>query len=472
MLRRSVWLAMVVSLAAPTARAQEQGRIIGSVYDSLVRAPLAGATVVATPRVAETTVAERTAITDDRGAFVMENVPTGPYTLTVEHPALDSAGQHVRRRDVDVTAGGVVADLAVPSATTQLRAICGAAPDDTTRGVIAGVVLSAVDARPVAGATVVVQWGDFVVDAAAHYRRTAVVRSALTDGGGVFRLCDVPVLRPLDVQAQLGGSASGIVAEEVPVARVALRTVRLVPVRTPTNGATVRGRVSDAKGHAISGARIQVPGSDALASSRDDGTFTVANVPPGTSELEVLALGFYPARRRLELAVGGSDTVNVALAPVGQVLEQVRVTAQRRYRASLHRDFEEHRATGHGLYLSADEIAKRGAYRGSDLLTVQAKVWVTVDAHGVHHYSTKSFRGDNSLQWAVPGGNGQPRQTSACATPIIIDGAQVVDTEDSDPLDTIEASDIYGVEVYGAGDAGANMYGVNTNCGLIVVWTK
>ena len=479
MRRRVVWLGMVASLvAAPAARAQGQGKIVGSVYDSLAHGPLAGATVVATPRAAAASMLERTALTDDRGAFVIDSVAPGAYTLTVEHPALDSAGQHVRRRDVDVTAAGVVADLAVPSATTQLGAICGAVPGDTTRGVLAGAVLSAVDDRPVAGATVVVQWGDFVVDSTARYRRTAVVRSVVTDGEGIFRLCGVPVLRPLDVQAQLAESASGIIAEEVPAARVALRTVRLVPTRTATGGATVRGRVADARGHAIPGARIQVPGSDALATSRGDGTFTVANVPPGSSELEVLALGFYPARRRLELAVGGSDTVNVALSPVGQVLEQVRVTAQRLYHASLHRDFEERRVHGHGLYLTAADIAKRGAYRGSDLLNAQAKLWVTVDAHGVHHYSTKSFRGDNSLQWANglkdAGGRSWalPRANGACATPIIIDGAQVMDTEDSDPLDTIEASDVYGIEVYAAGEAGAKMYGVDTNCGLIVVWTK
>src|SRR5690242_14848854 len=71
--RRLVGLVVLgMCVGAATADAQGTARIVGSVYDSLAHAPLAGATVVATPRTLGAALPERTTITDASGAFLLD----------------------------------------------------------------------------------------------------------------------------------------------------------------------------------------------------------------------------------------------------------------------------------------------------------------------------------------------------------------------------------------------------------------
>lgn len=67
-------------------RALAQGRITGTVYDSLyARAPLAGATVVLIE-------GSRYVTSDSRGRFGFDSVPEGRVSLSFMHPVLDCSG--------------------------------------------------------------------------------------------------------------------------------------------------------------------------------------------------------------------------------------------------------------------------------------------------------------------------------------------------------------------------------------------
>ena len=70
--------------------------------------------------------------------------------------------------------------------------------------------------------------------------------------------------------------------------------------QTPTEafpaGAVV-GKFTDAAGLPVSGASVSIEGTTIGAQSRDDGTYRIAQVPPGTHTLVARRIGYLPARR-------------------------------------------------------------------------------------------------------------------------------------------------------------------------------
>src|SRR6187402_3798885 len=96
-----------VPIQAPVQRLA-LGTIRGTVYDSLGKGPLAGATVeLASPA--------RVVLTDQRGNFTIDSVPVGAHRLIFSAPDLDSVGLFGFARDLDVRAGVQQVMLATPS---------------------------------------------------------------------------------------------------------------------------------------------------------------------------------------------------------------------------------------------------------------------------------------------------------------------------------------------------------------------
>jgi len=107
----------------------------GVVYDSLARAPLAGARVFLSGTAAEAT-------TDAQGRYRLQAPAPGTYTVALSAPALGPLAAAVHPRTVTAAAGqSTRADLAVPAAATVAAALCPAASLRTHRGLVAGRVL-------------------------------------------------------------------------------------------------------------------------------------------------------------------------------------------------------------------------------------------------------------------------------------------------------------------------------------------
>ena len=98
-------LAFLLLLVPQIAAAQRS--VNGTVYDSLLHAPLRGADVWVRG-------SERHTETDADGRFHLDSIPPGRYTLLVSHPGLDSAGLFTLAVPVDAGDGAVVR-LATPS---------------------------------------------------------------------------------------------------------------------------------------------------------------------------------------------------------------------------------------------------------------------------------------------------------------------------------------------------------------------
>ena len=107
-MRVSLLLLVVPQIAAA------QRSVEGTVYDSLLHAPLPGADVWVRG-------SERHAETGSDGRFRLDSVAPGRYTLFVSHPGLDSAGLFTLAVPITITADPTPVYVATPSLATLWR---------------------------------------------------------------------------------------------------------------------------------------------------------------------------------------------------------------------------------------------------------------------------------------------------------------------------------------------------------------
>jgi hypothetical protein len=286
-------LCLAICLAATALPVQAQGRVKGVLVDSLVTGkPLVGATVI----VVGTTISRPT---DGRGRFQIDSVPVGKQLLTFFHSTLDSIGLGASMVEVDV-ADGAEADvtLGTPSGSTLRRQLC---PDiaDTTTGLFIGKVRNVDTDAGLADATVSTAWMELKFEGGP---RPATFRESTKSlGDGTYVLCGVPLDVPVFVRASMGDQASGpvevfgagravtfhnlAISMTDTTARLsvdsALETMPLATRLRPPGTATLIGRVVEAGGRPIRGARIMLHLGGAAAESDASGAFRLTGMPAG-----------------------------------------------------------------------------------------------------------------------------------------------------------------------------------------------
>ncbi|MDP9176450.1 MAG: carboxypeptidase-like regulatory domain-containing protein [Gemmatimonadota bacterium] len=89
----------------------------------------------------------------------------------------------------------------------------------------------------------------------------------------------------------------------------------------------VEGRVIDKRsGQGLPGAQVLVEGTRLYATTDKDGSFKVADVPPGAQSLRVRRVGYDAVTVPLAKEARGAEVANVALAPSSTMLEEAVVT--------------------------------------------------------------------------------------------------------------------------------------------------
>src|ERR1700712_1992906 len=104
-------------------------------------------------------------------------------------------------------------------------------------------------------------------------------------------LCGVPETTGIQVQALKNTDSSGAI--DMLPARVPVRRLDLVlaaVVRGVATLGTVSGVITTDAGVAVSGARVTIAGTVETRTGKD-GKFIVRDIPNGTRQLEVLAIG-------------------------------------------------------------------------------------------------------------------------------------------------------------------------------------
>jgi len=443
-------------LAALPATLAAQARVGGVVHDSLTGRPFAGATVQLVQRAAPGAPA-RTVAADSAGRYDIPDVPPGQYLLGFLHPRLDWLGMEVPARTLDVPPqpSELVADLALPSAHTIARSLCGVRRDST--GVLLGRVLEGEQGQTVGVGSVLVRWGEVHVDRRGVRRVRPSVRAAVGDGGR-YVACGVPTDAPVLVQATAGhttaGAAPTAASGEIAVAFApgtpVLHRDLLVAAAPAGRRGTARlvGRVVRPDGRPAAGARVVVRdarAADSLTVTGDDGTFRLEALPAGTYAVEAFALGFTPARGAADLRPGHPATLELALGARTLTLDAVAVYAP----PSAMNEFARRKRRGGGYYMTAEQIEKRGARTLADALLAAPMLRVSYDARG---------------RLAIRG-------RGLCVPDVYMDGVQVRDDGSTDLDAIVPISQLEAIEVYDSAAGKPSQYG-DGSCASVVLWTK
>ena len=437
-----------VALAATTVRGQPSGSrtrvpVRGIAYDSLRFGPLAGARV--------TLGGVRVTTADSRGRFLFDTVTPGVYVLTAEHAALDSIGfSGLTTRSV-IRDDGKELRIATPSFRTLWSIACDRGPPPNDIGLLFGTVRDVASDDPVGGADVRLTWADVGVGEKKKVMRERWVAQTLSDSTGSYVVCGVPVDIGLRVQATHDSSASGAIDLPPTVSRVVSRVQRrdlLIgpPATISSSLGTVAGLVTGPDGQPVPYARVFVDGLPEVPAGAE-GRFVVHNVPAGTRQLEVLALGAVPAVRTVD--VRPRDTAVVSIPMTRAVtLRGVNVTG--RSGRVVAAEFDARRKSGFGYVMDSTQIGVNTRF---------VNALATSPSLGIE------FRG-STIELSLPSDRG-----GSCSPYLRIDDVPAP----YGSLIDLAPEDVAAFEVYARGLSVPMRFlpdATKPVCGMVLVWTK
>ena len=445
--------------------------LFGTVFDSVHMAPLAGAIVVV-----EGTA--RMAVTTDKGVFRVDSIPPGTHRVRVDHVLLDSIGMAMVTNNMELVDGAVESvQLTIPSSETLVGLSCPAARRALGPAALIGRVLDADTDAPVQGARVSVVWEEVSINAG--LRKIPRRRDGLTGADGVYRICGLPPQFEGTLQAEHNrvttsevrvafqgdalvvqglkiGNASTVATATGDSAKQRLKETavgKMFSAATLSRGAAVlTGRVLNAAGSPIVGARVDVIGTPGMTLTGAGGVFRIDSLPSGTQSVVVRQIGLAPVEQPVELSTRQAADMTITMARAATVLAEVRVEAKAD--AGLEKvGFLQRKKAGFGYFLSDDDITKRAP----NLLT---DVFRTIPGLRVVPSGT-----DYVVQSA--------RNVMGGCVRYFVDGAvwEAIFPGDVDRL--VPPWEIGAIEIYNGTSVPAQfqMAG-SSSCAAIVIWTK
>jgi len=440
-IRTLVICATALAVGAAGVRAQADtatrlGAVRGVVYDSMAQAPLADAAVFLwnTPH---------RAVTDADGAFLIDDVPSGEYTLLFYHARLGEMGISAGPRAVFVPPSDTVdVELATPSTFTMMVTPCMLEDVGPGTGSVAGWVGDGASGMSLPGAHVLLTW---TPQGATRPQRLEVQ----TDAAGWYRTCVAPSGIPISATATFLGRAGlrrELSVEEGGAVEAAFLLWEL-------DDAKIDGRIVDAgTGEGVSDAEVWLRGTALRSVTGPHGEFKLGSVPPGTYMLLARHLQYGTKQDTLVVSSGTNlsvemrvDTRAIEIAPLTVTVESVPITR---------------RAMG-GLTIDRAEIDKvRGRVRdAADILQSQHLPGVIIRR-----------RADASL--CVGYSSGQVRMldnTSGGCVPMLVFINDVRATN-TDLALQMPPESIDRIVVYKPWEAG-NLFGSGSANGVIVIYT-
>ena len=462
---------LLVAGLATSAAAQEpviQTRVSGIVFDSVSMKPLVGA-LVRMVRANDPSIG-RSAVSDTSGSFHYDSVASGAWLASFLHPTLDSLGLEPGIVRVEIADGSALTmPMFTPSGRTLFATLCGAAfPSEY--GVVVGEVRRADDDSPIVGATVEVDWPEWVLQTRALLTETRrlIVR---TDSSGRYKICGVPATSTLRAVTWTGADSSGFVEVSVPASGYTFQdfsvgTLEYAPgsavaaaVAGPVRRgqSMVHGRVTTSTGVGLQNASVRVLGSGTPVRTSERGEFVILDAILGTQSIEVRAIGYQPLRRAVRLSRTSMVEVTFSMAATNVELDTVRVVAGREIPWDV-RGIERRWRTGLGRFLDGKTVTERSTMYTTDALRGMA---------GVAIRSPKQGFGQDIIMRGFMGGE--------CRATLFVDGMPVdAASRGGITIDEFVQPDmVAAVEVYARANlVPAEYMTMRTGCGVVAVWTK
>lgn len=461
--------------AAKAPAAAAVATITGTVFDSVHVQPLGDATVLI-----EGT--DRGALTNRLGLFLVDSIPPGSgYRVHVQHPFLDSIGIAMRTDTFALAAGDQqTVKLGIPSSATLVELSCPAARRALGPAAVIGKLLDADTDAPVEGGRVSVAWLEMSLNAG--LRKVPRVREALSGADGVYRICGLPASfegtlqalhkgvttaevrvrfegEPLVVQGLKIGNANSVVAATADSAMLrrqkeAAAGPQFSAVTLQRGNATLTGRVVNANGQPVVGARVDVIGTPGATLTKEGGEFAIAGLPSGTQSVVVRQIGYAPEERAVELSTRAPARVEVKMERPATVLNTVVVKADRE--VGLERvGFAMRKKSGGGYYMTGEDVLKRAPNQLTDVFRSVPGLRVSPAGNGMDYVieSSRNVTGGCVRYW--------------------VDGAVFEAMFPGDVDRLVPPNEIAAIEVYNGISVPAQFQQAgNSSCAAIVIWTK
>ena len=463
-----------VKAVTPAAPPIPMASLTGTVYDSVHGSSLADATV-------SVEGTDRVTLTNRLGIFLLDSVPLGTHRVRVDHVLLDSIGIVMVTEPLELKDGdSPTFKLAIPSSASLVAVSCPAARRALGPSAVIGRLLDADTDLPVGGARVSVAWLEMSINAG--LRKVPRVREALSGADGVYRICGLPgdfegtlqaTLKgvstsevrlkfegqPLIVQGLKIGNANTVVAAATDTAtarrqKEASAGPSFSAARLQTGNASLTGRVVNANGQPVVGARVDVLGTPGATLTRENGEFSLGSLPSGTQSVVVRQIGYAPEERAVELSTRAVARVDVKMDRPATVLNTVVIKADRDVGLETI-GFTQRKRMGGGYYITADDILRRSPNLLTDVFRSIPGLRVSPGGNGTDYVieSSRSATGGCVRYW--------------------VDGAQFEAVFPGDVDRLVPPWEVAAIEVYNGISVPAQFQAAgNSSCAAIVIWSK
>lgn len=441
-------LALLV-LASP-AIAQRGTTVTGTVYDSLGKAPLAGA-VVQIVQVDSVAGRNYTATADAMGRYRLESLPRGRFGIGFQHTALDALGLDSPLRAFQVgTDTTLVIDLAIPSGPQVRAERCpgGNAAD----GMLAGLVLDARRGSTVPGATVTLGWTE--VGVADKKLQTIPKRLEVkVEEDGTYIACGLASETPLTLQVMSGAHRALLGEITVPEGSALRRDFRLADTAVVAGASAVVGRMVHADSQPVSSGTASIAALE-LDAPVTNGAFVIANVPPGTWLVESRVIGYEPQAALVDVGEGAPAALSITVGRKAQLLDAVTVVGKMSRDIGVLSDLVKRSRAGGGTTFLPGNVWLESALYPADVLRA---------ARGFQYLSYDSVRARGCAGATAVG----PRKIIA----IYLDGFRMAEGF-SDIQTMVNMRDVLAVEAYPDMLSVPAQFKTLDACAVIAIWTK
>ena len=434
----------------------------GVALDSIHGEPLAGAVI-------QVEGTNRITATDSLGRFLIDSILPGRHRLLIDHALLDTLGIQLMTDTMSFLLDQVTrTKVAIPDPARLTALFCPAARRTLGPGALVGRIREPDTEEPAVGARVSFVYYDPDppgLPANLKIKKSPRVRETTVTADGTYRICGLPETFEGKLQAQRkdgGATAEVTVSQTEGVLALRSMSVSALPKTiakdstgavAPIKGsARIFGKVTNANGAPVVGARVGVMGASSATKTRLDGSFVLDSLPSGTQAVVVRQLGYKPMEQTVELSARSPARVAIKLGVFVPELTPVEVMSRRDEGLNKVGFLERKRNSAGGHFITADQIEKRNAILFTDLLRTTPGIKVTGSGMNMTVSSTRTA------------GDG-------CVT-FYVDGApwQQIDAGDLDSF--VKPGEVAAIEVYGGVSAPAQFTQPGTSCAAIVVWTK
>ena len=172
------------------------------------------------------------------GAFRLDSLPAGRFTLIVEHPGYAQAGSYVDDEPVELTEG-TTASLTFRAAKTEelVEKVCSGKLPKKDNGTLRVLVVDSVTSRPLPSLRVWLRWaGRYTGSMENPETLRPMVRGgleSLTDASGAVTFCDLPAELTLVFSAVRPDGKAAADSTDLRVARNELKVTTVITRRPP-----------------------------------------------------------------------------------------------------------------------------------------------------------------------------------------------------------------------------------------------